>query len=95
MVDDRRSVPTLTGLALFAVASCLTVMGSTLLIVECVAIGFIVSLAAMVLSAVGVHDTIHHGRKGLGIAFWTLLLSLGLLAYTGVITLPWLLRMLS
>ncbi|MBT1173910.1 hypothetical protein JS528_11340 [Bifidobacterium sp. MA2] len=95
MVDDRRSLPAMTGLALFAVSSCFTVMGSMLLIMECVAVGFIVSLVATVLSTVGVHDTIHHGRKGLGIAFWTLLLSLGLLAYTGVITLPWLLRMLS
>lgn len=90
----RYSASALIGATLLVVASLLTVLGSTLLVIEGVFLGFVVSLSATVLSSIGVYDTVHGDRKGLGIAFWTLLLSLVVLAYGGAVTVPWVLHTL-
>lgn len=90
----RCSESALVGLPFFVVALLLTVIGSVSMIMECVFIGFIVDLMATIASMIGVYGTVRDDRRGLGIAFWTLTLSLVVLAYTGVITVPWVFPML-
>lgn len=90
----RYSTSVLVGLSFFAVALLFTAIGSVALIMECVAIGFVVALMATIASAIGIYGTVRGGRGGLGIAFWTLLSSLVVLAYDGVIAVPWAFPML-
>lgn len=67
------------------VALCFTAIGSALLIIECVAIGFILSAAATVLSAIGLYATSRkdNARKGQSIAFWTSLINVGFRMFGG------------
>lgn len=87
----------IAGLALFVIASYFTAIGSALLIIKCAAIGFILSAVATVLSAIGLYATSQkdNALKGRGIAFWTLLLSIVVMIYTGVAVVPAVFQMLG